>query len=667
MSSVNIKKRSTLPGSPPHSVAASDAVDAQMDRLSRRSGPLALLTPPTAPPLTLGLTVAASLVVGETLILYPLRVLAPENTLGLVYALGVVVVAIVWGFWLAAATSVVSVGAFDFFHLPPIFSLTPTSAWDVVALTIYLILAMLASTVSERARADVADAYQRRREFERFFHLSSDLMGIRGTDGYFKRVNPAFEQTLGYSSDELLKRRFRDIVDPGAASAALDTLDEFSSHGGPVRFEDRCLRSDGTVVWLDWTVVSDQGVIYGAARDITERRRHQHEQRVLADQQASLRRVATLIARGVAPSAVFSAVAAELARCLGVHHSCLFRYERDGTGVLLAAGEDPGWMKVPIGTRVSFAGDNIPATVYRTGRTTRMDRHRLEHARGVGSAYLRKLGVRSTVGAPIIVAGRLWGVAGIASTQADRLPPDVEARITDFTELVATAIANAQTHAELTASRVRIVAAADDARRRFERDLHDGAQQRLVALGFELRALAADPPGETDALAQRISKIVDGLAAVSKEVQEISRGIHPAILSKGGLGPALKVLSRRSTVPVELQVNVDRRLPDSTEVAAYYVVAESLTNAAKHARASQVNVRVEIRSEDLHLEIRDDGIGGADTANGSGLIGLVDRVEACGGAMSVVSEPGAGTSLKARIPVDAKQQRGIEDLPVLGG
>jgi PAS domain S-box-containing protein len=639
----------------PRSRAAPNAVDAQRDASSRRSGPLALLTPRTAPPLKFGLMVAALLVVAETLSLYPLKVLAPVDTLGTVYALGVVIVAIVWGFWLAAATSVVSVLAFDFFHIPPAFSLTPTAAGDVVAFASYLILAMLASTVSERARADVADAYHRRREFERFFNLSSDLMGIRGADGYFRRVNPAFEQTLGYSHQELRERRVRDALEPGNVCMALGRFEELSSRGGPVRFEDRCLRSDGAVVWLDWTVVSEDGVMYGAARDITERRRQQHELRVLADQQASLRRVATLVALGEAPSAVFSAVAAELARCLGVHHSCLFRYEHDGTGVMLAAGEDPGWMKVPIGTRVSFEGDNIPAIVYRTGHTARMDRHHLEQARGVGSAYLRKLGVRSTVGAPIIVAGRLWGVAGIASTQADRLSPDTEARITDFTELVATAIANAQTHAELTASRVRIVAAADAARRRFERDLHDGAQQRLVALGFELRALAADPPDETHALEQRISKIVDGLAAVSKEVQEISRGIHPAILSKGGLGPALKVLSRRSTVPVELRVNVDRRLPDSTEVAAYYVVAESLTNAAKHARASQVNVCVEIRSEDLHLAIRDDGIGGADTASGSGLIGLVDRVEACGGTMRIVSEPGAGTSLDAKIPIAVKQ------------
>jgi PAS domain S-box-containing protein len=634
------------------SEATPDAVDAQEDLSSRHSGRLALLAPPTAPPLTLGLTVSASLVAGETVLLYPLKAFAPEDTLGMVYALGVVIIAIVWGFWLAAATSVVSVLAFDFFHTPPVFALTPTSVEDVVAILTFLVLAVLASTVAERARADVAEAYHRRREFERFFDLSSDLMAIRGADGGLRRVNPAFEQTLGYSRQQLLGRRFRDIVDPRGESPA-DLLNELSSRGEPVQFENRCPRSDGSILWLDWTMVSDRGVIYGAARDITERRRQEHELRVLADQQASLRRVATLVARGVAPSEVFSAVAMELARCLGMHHSCVLRYEHDGTGVLLAAGEDPGWMKVPIGTRVSFEGDNIPAIVYRTGRTVRMEGHQMEQARGVGSAYLRKLGVRSTVGAPIIVGGRLWGVAGIASTQADRLAPDIEGRMHDFTELAATAIANAQTHAELTASRARIVAAADEARRRIERDLHDGAQQRLVSLGLELRAAEACVPAELLPLREQISRLVTSVTAVSAEVQEISRGIHPAILSNGGLGPALKALARRSTVPVDLDLRVDQRLADSIEVAAYYIVAEALTNAAKHARASGVDMCVAIADGHLHLTIRDDGIGGVDTGRGSGLAGLTDRIEALGGTMRISSQPGQGTALHVAIPLAA--------------
>src|SRR6476660_7695827 len=304
---------------------------------------------------------------------------------------------------------------------------------------------------------------------------------------------------------------------------------------------------------------------------------------------------------------------------------------------------------MPVGARIDLEGDNVAAMVLNTGLPARMNTH--QDVAGPAAALIRDLGYRSGVGVPVIVDGRLWGTAIVGSSSTQPPPADTESRLRDFAELVATAIANVDSRTELLASRVRIVAAADDARRRFERDLHDGAQQRLVALGLELRALTTRPPVEARALEQQISNIVDGLTAVSKEVQEISRGIHPAILSNGGLGPALRALARRSTVPAELDVSVDRRLPDSTEVAAYYIVAEALTNAAKHARATQVNVRAEIRGDHLHLTIGDDGIGGANVAKGSGLIGLVDRVEACGGTMTILSESGAGTSLDARIPI----------------
>jgi signal transduction histidine kinase len=205
---------------------------------------------------------------------------------------------------------------------------------------------------------------------------------------------------------------------------------------------------------------------------------------------------------------------------------------------------------------------------------------------------------------------------------------------------------------ELTASRVRIVAAADDARRRLERDLHDGAQQRLVSLGLELRAAEASVPADLHPLREQISDIVTGLAGVSQDLQEISRGIHPAILSKGGLGPALKSVARRSAVPVELDVAVDRRLPESAEVAAYYVVVEALTNATKHAQASEVFVCIKAEGANLRLSVRDDGIGGADSHNGSGLIGLTDRVAALGGHLQISSPAGRGTTLLADIPLE---------------
>jgi signal transduction histidine kinase len=250
---------------------------------------------------------------------------------------------------------------------------------------------------------------------------------------------------------------------------------------------------------------------------------------------------------------------------------------------------------MPVGKRFTLEGDNVAAMVLHTGRPARMDSH--DNAAGSAAAQIRELDLRGGVGAPIVVDGRLWGAASVGSSRPEPLPPDTEARVVDFTDLVATAIANAETHAELTASRARIVAAADDTRRRIERDLHDGAQQRLVSLGLEMRTAEASVPPELHSVKEQISHLVEGLAGVSEDLQEISRGIHPAILSKGGLGAALKTLARRSAVPVELDVGVDRRLPGPVEVAAYYVVAEALTNAAKHAQASEITVRAEAEGE----------------------------------------------------------------------
>ena len=372
----------------------------------------------------------------------------------------------------------------------------------------------------------------------------------------------------------------------------------------------------------------------------------------LADEQAALRRVAELVARGVSPSEVFSAVARELAQCLGVRHSTLFRYEAGRTAELLAVRHERELSMMPIGQRFSFEGDNIAALVYDTGRTARIDSH--DNASGLAAAYVRQAGIRSSVGAPITVEGELWGVAIVGWSRAEPLPPDTEQRVADFADLVAIAIANAQAHAELTASRARIVAAADEARRRFERDLHDGAQQRLIALGLELRAAEACVPDELQPLRAQISRLVSTVAGVSAEVQEISRGIHPGILSNGGLAPALKALARRSTIPVDLDLQFDRRLPDSVEMAAYYIVAEALTNAAKHARASVVEVCAQVEDPNLRLTIRDDGVGGAAVGKGSGLTGLIDRVEALGGQMTISSQAGSGTSLLVNIPFEVQ-------------
>jgi signal transduction histidine kinase len=217
--------------------------------------------------------------------------------------------------------------------------------------------------------------------------------------------------------------------------------------------------------------------------------------------------------------------------------------------------------------------------------------------------------------------------------------------------LVATAIANVESRAELVASRARIAAAADETRRRIERDLHDGIQQRLVSLGLELRAAQATVPLQLVELAEGLSRVAKGLTRVSEELREISHGIHPAILSDGGLEPALRALRRRSAIPVELDLRPGRRLPEPIEVATYYVVSEALTNAAKHAQASVVNVELEANDVMLRLAIGDDGIGGADPGRGSGLLGLSDRVEALGGTLECTSPVGNGTMLLVRIPL----------------
>jgi signal transduction histidine kinase len=261
------------------------------------------------------------------------------------------------------------------------------------------------------------------------------------------------------------------------------------------------------------------------------------------------------------------------------------------------------------------------------------------------------------VGAPIVVDGRLWGALIVGSARSESLAAETEQRIGDFAYLIATAIANAETRAELTASRARIVTAADQARRRFERDLHDGAQQRVVSLGLELRGIEASVPPDQPALREQLAHVTAGLTAIADDLREISRGIHPAILSRGGLGAGIKALARRSAVPVVLDVGIDCRLPEHVEVAAYYVVAEALTNTAKHAHASQVSVRATIDTDDLRLDISDDGVGGATVGGGSGLIGLKDRVEALAGRLDITGPPEGGTRIMATIPLgDAAPQ-----------
>jgi signal transduction histidine kinase len=263
---------------------------------------------------------------------------------------------------------------------------------------------------------------------------------------------------------------------------------------------------------------------------------------------------------------------------------------------------------------------------------------------------MREFGIRSAVGVPVSVEGRLWGVMNVGS-RVGPLPAGTEARLAGFTELAATAIANAEAQAALAASRARIVATADATRRRIERDLHDGAQQRLVSLALQVRAAqAAAPPGAGE-LVQQLDGVAAGMTGVLEELREIARGLHPAILAEGGLRPALKALARRCAVPVRLDVQVAGRLPEQAETAAYYVVAEALTNIAKYAHATVAEVEVAAGDGALQVCVRDDGLGGADFGHGSGLVGLRDRAEALGGHLALHSPPGQGTTLQVLLPV----------------
>jgi signal transduction histidine kinase len=366
--------------------------------------------------------------------------------------------------------------------------------------------------------------------------------------------------------------------------------------------------------------------------------------RWLADQQGALRRVATLVAQGASPADVFSAVTEEVGRLLEGDSTIIVRRDPDGMASVVARiGGHPAEM--PVGSRWTLEPPLALGRVFATGRAARRDDY--SGVSGAFAGVIRKMRTRSSVAAPIVVDGRLWGAIGVG-TRRERFPAGSERRLLDFTELVATAIGNAQSRADLMASRARIVATGDEARRRVERDLHDGAQQRLVSLALKLRALETAAPREVK---DEIATVADGLDAVLEDLREIARGLHPAILTQHGLQPALKTLARRSAVPVELDVRSAARLPKPVEAAAYYVVAETLTNAAKHAHASVVHVEAHADDGVLRVAVGDDGVGGADPAGGSGLVGLRDRVEALDGRLTLHSPRGGGTTVRVELPL----------------
>ena len=374
------------------------------------------------------------------------------------------------------------------------------------------------------------------------------------------------------------------------------------------------------------------------------------ELRGFAEEQAALRRVATLVARGVPPEEVFAAVTAEVGQMLGTDFSSLSRYDPDGSALtVLGAWSSTGSRPLlPIGSRMELGGRNVTTRVFQTGRPARLDHH--AEATGPVGDLAHTVGTRASVGVPISIEGRLWGLMTLTSMH-EPPPADTEVRLADFTELVATAVGNAEARAALKESRARIVATADATRRRIGRDLHDSPQQRLVSVTLQLRAAEAAVPPEAPELKAQLVHAVAELTGVIDELREIASGIHPAALAEGGLKPALRALARRSAVSPRLDIRVDGRFPGQTELAAYYVVAEALTNTAKHASASEVHVQVDVRGDVLGIEVRDDGCGGASFGRGSGLVGIKDRVETLGGHLSLRSPPGVGTTVAITLPL----------------
>ena len=371
------------------------------------------------------------------------------------------------------------------------------------------------------------------------------------------------------------------------------------------------------------------------------------ELRRFAEEQAALRRVAMLVARGGGPDLVFAAIIEEAGRLLGADLTGLVRYDPDGEITVVGswARTEPG---VPaVGTRVDPGERSVATLISRTGRPIRVDDY--DDATGQAADIAREAGIRCVIGAPITVADRLWGLVSVMSRGAP-LPADTETRLVGFTELAATAIANAEAQAALAASRARIVAAADEARRRIERDLHDGIQQRLIILTMKLSEIRSRVPAEISA---DIDDASSELAATRQELRDLSQGVHPAILAEAGLRAAVRALARRSPLPVQVQMRTIGRLPSSCEVTAYYVAAEAFTNAAKHARASAVDILIQEADGTLTVQVSDDGVGGAGVTGGSGLTGLRDRVEAVGGSMTLESPAGAGTVLTVLLPITA--------------
>ncbi|UWP80049.1 DUF4118 domain-containing protein [Dactylosporangium fulvum] len=596
----------------------------------------------------------------ETLLVYPLRHIAATEALAIVYLPGVLVVATVWGLWLGVTTSIVSALAFDFVYTPPVWRFETKDWRDWLGLSMYLMVAGVASSVAQLARARALEAIERRRETDAVAELTRLILGADDVRAVLPEASDriAHAMQLKYASIELdavppREDRIQLPLRPGALVVPADLPDRVM---GRLR--------DGVVPGL--ATVLRAGSSLQASRAGLQ---------ALLTQQAALRRVAELVAHGVAPAELAAAVAAEAAELFNADASRVLHREGPSTVTVVAEYSRKPGTESMLGKRVTPSG-GVTELVLRGSRPARKDSY--EGSSGPLADLARAEGIQASVGAPITVDGRVWGVLVALWGRTGPPPAGTEHALAQFTELVATAIANTESRAELTASRARLVFAADEARRSIERDLHDSVQQRLVSLGLELRVAEALVPEELGELRSRLSDTAAGLSGAFEDLQRIVRGIHPAILSQGGLGSAIKALARRCPVPVAVRCGPNRRLPGYVEVAAYFVVSEALANSVKHADASAIDVELDIiaigsgtdgsaQGEVLSVTVHDDGAGGADPRQGSGLASVRDRVEALGGTLSLTSPAGRGTSLSVKLPVGGRDRQGAEAEWPFGG
>ena len=493
------------------------------------------------------------------------------------------------------------------------------------------------------------------------------LVCVLDEDGRILFFNEACERLTGFTRHEAVGRDARELViPPEEAEAFGEVLAYIWKTGLASPQVGHWLAKDGTrklVAWSNKLMPGEDGassILVTAGIDLSARPKGAsdegfefdpeaklHEVGRLAQEQRALRRVATLVASEASPERVFIAVSEECARVLEVDASAVFRYEGDDTATIVGRHSRTGNQDAfTLGQRLPADENTGIGRVLQTGAPARI--HDYSNRTGQTADDMRLMGYRSSVSAPIIVAGILWGAVGIAS--AEPLPADTEARLGAFCELVSLAVASAQAREDLSASRARLVKAGDVQRRKLERNLHDGAQQRLVSLALTIRLARRQLETKPEAVAASLEAAANELDLALAELRELARGLHPAALTEQGLGPAITAAIQK--LPIEVDISVpDVRLPENIEATVYYIVLEALTNVARHAEATQAKVTVQLDDDVLRFEITDDGRGGADPASGTGILGLRDRAEAVGGTLFVISPPGKGTLVTAQLPL----------------